>query len=149
MTKSGASLRDEPRDVEKASAVPCAREGSSRSRLIRVLIIDDNQELANGLARWLELAGLEAEVAHDGRSGVEAARRSRPDFVLVDIGLPGMDGAMVASDLSQDPRLVGVILIAISGYAPEDVGPAAAGNWFRHHLVKPIDHSALLRLLLQ
>ncbi len=121
--------------------------GGGEGRTIRVLIVDDNVDLALGLARWLEISGLEVRVAHDGRSGVREAQAWLPDYVLVDIGLPGMDGYMVAADLRREPALARATIIAISGYGPEDAGPVSEGGWFDHHLVKPIDNAALLRLL--
>ncbi len=114
---------------------------------LRVLIVDDNVDLVLGLARWLEINGLEVKVAHDGRSGVQTALAWHPDFVLVDIGLPGMDGYMVAADLRKEASLAGLIVIAISGYGPEDMGPVSQGGWFDEHLVKPIDNAELLRIL--
>jgi len=147
MSESRIATREEPPEPQVAASKDPGRVLKDSSGRPRVLIVDDNQDLANGLARWLELNGLVVEVAHDGKLGIEAARRFRPDFVLVDIGLPGMDGYMVASDLAREASLSNLTLIAISGYSPQDVLPASPGSWFHHHLVKPIDHAALLAIL--
>jgi DNA-binding response OmpR family regulator len=112
-----------------------------------VLIIEDNVDTARGLARFLRFKGREVAVAHDGPSGIEAARARRPRFILLDIGLPGMDGLEVARQLSGDSDLAGCTVIGISGY-PEDEYRRRSREWgFDHYLAKPIDHDELLRLL--
>ncbi len=141
------TIRHERGDSLPEFSDSARRGGGGPGRIIRVLIVDDNVDLALGLARWLEISGLEVRVAHDGRSGVREAQAWLPDFVLVDIGLPGMDGYMVAADLRREPALGGAKIIAISGYGPEDAGSVSQGRWFDHHLVKPIDNAALLKLL--
>ena len=84
----------------------------------RILVVDDNQDTAKGLARLLKMLGNEVELAHDGPAALEIARIHRPDFVLLDIGLPGMDGYEVAQFLRSETDFDGTV-IAISGYGQE------------------------------
>lgn len=147
MVDPRVAIRDDRGDSSPELRETSRRERRDAASPARVLIVDDNVDLALGLARWLEISGLDVRVVHDGRSGVGAALDWRPEFVLVDIGLPGMDGYMVAADLRRQPALAGTTIIAISGYGPEDSGPVSQGGWFDHHLVKPIDNAGLLRLL--
>ena len=113
----------------------------------RVLVVDDNLDLARGLARLLKLIGHEVRMVHDGPSALEAARSFRPDVVLLDIGLPGMDGFHVArllraEDCGRDARI-----IAISGYGHEEDRRRSREAGFDHYLVKPIDYRSLVPLL--
>jgi two-component system CheB/CheR fusion protein len=103
----------------------------------RVLIIEDNLDAALSLYEALELGGHEVAVAHQGPEGLAKAAELRPDVILCDIGLPGMDGYEVARRLRADPALAGVLLVALSGYAlPEDLQRAAAAG-FDRHIAKP------------
>ncbi|MCK6546807.1 ATP-binding protein [Myxococcota bacterium] len=116
-------------EAEPAAVTPMVRR--------RVLIVEDNVDAADSLRAILELDGHEVEVAYTGRSGIEKARALHPDFVLCDIGLPEVDGYGVARALRDDPELVGVRLIALSGYArPEDQQRARVAG-FERHLAKP------------
>ena len=71
-------------------------------RLARILVVDDNVDLARGLARLLEIRGHDVQVAYDGPTGLDKAKKSKPEVVLLDIGLPGMDGYQVAAHLRQE-----------------------------------------------
>ncbi|HTS88827.1 MAG TPA: response regulator, partial [Gemmatimonadales bacterium] len=95
----------------------------------------------------LRLEGHTVEVAHDGPQGILRARALRPEVVLCDIGLPGMNGYEVARTLRGDPALTGVLLIALTGYSlPEDRGRAAAAG-FDAHISKPPDIGELRRAI--
>ncbi|MDB5351017.1 MAG: luxQ 8, partial [Planctomycetota bacterium] len=113
----------------------------------RVLVVDDNVDTARGMARLLKLLGHEVLAIHDGRAAVEAARAFRPGFVLLDIGLPGLDGYEVARGLRQDERSRDAVIIAVSGYGQEDDRRRSRAAGFDHHLVKPVDFDALISLL--
>ena len=98
------------------------------------------------MARLLQLAGHDVRVAHDGRQALEIARDHAPQFVLLDIVLPGMDGYEVARQLRDDPRHRDATIIAISGYSQDDYRcPQEAG--IDHHLVKPIDYQTLRAII--
>ncbi len=87
--------------------------------------------------------GHEVQVAYDGPAGIEAAKSFVPDLILLDIGLPGMDGFEVAKHLREEPSLKEVPPIAVSGYAREEDRQRSRQAGFDHHLVKPVDPQAL------
>lgn len=112
----------------------------------RVLVVDDNRDAAESLADLVSVLGHASEVAFDGPSALERARAMRPEVVLCDIGLPGMDGYDVARALRAEYG-PGLRLVAVSGYAqPEDVRRAAEAG-FDAHLAKPPDPLDIERLL--
>lgn len=113
----------------------------------RVLVVDDNRDAATSLAMLLELAGAQTEIAHDGVSAIEAAAAFRPDAVLLDIGLPGLDGYEVARRLRDDPAGKHMMLVAITGWGESEDRERSARAGFDAHMVKPVDHAALMRLL--
>jgi CheY-like chemotaxis protein len=112
-------------------------------------VVDDNVSSAQSLAKILKLEGHDVQVAYDGVVALEAVRSFRPDVVLLDIGLPGMDGYEVARRLRQEPgQGPGVaLLIAVTGYAEEDARRRSREAGFDHHLVKPVDPDGVLALL--
>jgi PAS domain S-box-containing protein len=113
----------------------------------RVLIIEDNADAAESLRQVLELNGHGVAVAFSGPEGIEKARDYRPQVVLCDIGLPGMDGFAVARALRAEPEVKGAYLVALSGYAqPEDVQRAAEAG-FACHLAKPASIDKLNQIL--
>jgi CheY-like chemotaxis protein len=116
-------------------------------RPTRILVVDDNVDLARGLARLLEIRGHEVQVAYDGPTGLDKAKQSKPEVVLLDIGLPGMDGYQVAAHLRQEESVKDATLIAISGYGQEEDLRLAREAGFDHHLVKPIASADLFKLL--
>jgi CheY-like chemotaxis protein len=112
----------------------------------RVLVVDDNVDSATSLAMLLQTLGYEAESAHDGHEALVAAARFAPDIVLLDIGLPGLNGYEVASRLRErgDPQ---PLLIALTGWGQAEDRARARDAGFDPHLVKPVDLAALMRLL--
>jgi PAS domain S-box-containing protein len=103
----------------------------------RVLVIEDNVDAAESLREVLEFGGHLVEVAHTGAAGIEGARAFRPDVILCDIGLPGMDGYDVARTIRSDPQLRDTTLVALTGYAaPDDVAKAREAG-FDLHVAKP------------
>jgi PAS domain S-box-containing protein len=113
----------------------------------RVLIIEDNVDAADSMRDLLELGGHHVDVAYDGPSGVEKARILKPEVILCDIGLPGMDGYSVAKALRAHSELGSARLVALTGYAlPEDLAKAEEAG-FRDHLSKPPDLDKLERIL--
>ena len=114
---------------------------------LRVLVVDDNVDAAEALGLLLQATGYVARMAYDGVSAVKVALESRPNVVLLDIGLPGLDGYEVAKRLRQDASLDGVVLIAMTGYgqATDKLRSQVAG--FNHHLVKPADFSKVQQVL--
>lgn len=116
---------------------------------LRVLIVDDNVDTAESLAMLLKLFGHETRVAHTGQRALQMAVAEKPDAVVLDIGLPGMDGYQVAERIRQHEELAGVRLIAVSGYGQESDRRRSAEAGFNHHLVKPVDPAKLQDLLSQ
>lgn len=113
----------------------------------RVLIVDDNVDTAHGLARLLTRAGHEIVLAHDGMQAVERAHAQVPEAVVLDIGLPGMDGFEVARRLRKEAGCEDAVIIAVTGYGqPEDRRKTIEAG-FDFHLVKPVDLEELKRLL--
>ncbi len=112
---------------------------SPAHRGLNVLVIEDNVDAAESLKEALELSRPRVQIATSGMDGIEKAHASRPDVVLCDIGLPGMNGFEVARHMRADPHLRACHLVALSGYAaPEDVEKARQAG-FAQHLAKPPD----------
>jgi two-component system CheB/CheR fusion protein len=112
----------------------------------RILIIDDNADASEALSMLLANEGHQVETRLDGVSGLSAAATFSPDVVLLDIGLPGMDGYEVARRLRGSESNRSVILVAVTGYGlPADRRRSAEAG-FDHHLTKPVDYEALIRL---
>ena len=115
----------------------------------RILVVDDNVDLAQGIARLLRRVGHDVRIAHDGAAAIEAARAFRPEVVLLDIGLPMIDGYQVARQLRGEHCSKDTRIIAISGYGHEEDRRRSSEVGFDHHLVKPIDFHSLMTLLAQ
>lgn len=113
-------------------------------RLPRVLVVDDNRDAADTLALLLERWGFEVRAVYTGSGVIAAARDFRPDCMLLDIGLPGVDGYRLARQVRQDELLKGATMIAISAYS-ESAKSKEAG--FDEHLVKPADLTNLQAML--
>ena len=116
---------------------------------LRILVVDDNVDSADTAALLLELMGNHLETAHDGEEALAAAARFRPDVVLLDIGLPKSNGYQVARQIRHQPWGREVTLIAMTGWGQDDDVRRSTAAGFDHHLVKPVDPSALVALLLK
>jgi len=114
----------------------------------RVLVVDDNRDAADMLAELLRLLGVTVEVANDGASALEAVASFRPDVILLDIGMPGMDGYAVAREVRVRPGGRAITIIALTGWGQEQDIAHARDAGFDHHLVKPPDLEKLRRILL-
>ena len=112
-----------------------------------ILIADDNRDLAISLSILLQLFGFEVDAVHDGRDAVNAAKNRRPDVLLLDIGLPGLNGYQVARHFRNDGQLKDVFIIAISGYSPDMFSGHFAQGDFDHYFTKPVDLETLLPLI--
>ncbi|MBX3621736.1 MAG: response regulator [Rhizobacter sp.] len=124
-------------------AVPEARSPASR----RMLVVDDNADAAESMASMLELLGHEVRAAFDGPQALQEAERFQPEIVLLDIGMPGMDGFTLARLLRQQPWARAATLVAVTGWARDADRAATQQAGFDHHLSKPIDFDALLALI--
>jgi PAS domain S-box-containing protein len=115
---------------------------------LRVLVVDDNEDAARAIGFLLEMAGHQVTVVFEGAGALAAASEAPPDLVLLDIGLPGMDGYAVAARL----RAAGherAVLVALSGYGQDDHLRRSAEAGFDHHLVKPIDFEVVEKIIAQ
>jgi PAS domain S-box-containing protein len=131
--------------VQAAASPPARAAHPARAR--KILVVDDNEDAAQSLATLLRLSGHEAEVANDGPQALRLAGASPPDAVLLDLGLPGMDGLEVARRLREIPTLAHTRLVAMTGYAQEVHRQAAREAGFTTHLVKPVDFEDLMNAI--
>ena len=115
----------------------------------RILLVDDNVDAAESLAALLERNGHEVHMVHDGMTALDAAELSQPDAVLLDIGLPGLNGYEVAERLRARPASKSTLLIAVSGYGQEEDLRSSRRAGFDHHLIKPVNVEELIKLLAQ
>lgn len=113
----------------------------------RVLIVDDNEDTAKSLAVMLRIEGHEARIAHSGLTAMDEAREFRPEFIFLDINLPGMNGFDVARRLRLDPELGGVTIVAVTGYGQKEDRRRTQEAGFDHHLVKPVDPEMIYELM--
>jgi CheY-like chemotaxis protein len=115
----------------------------------RVLVVDDNRDGAELLALLLRMQGHIVKTAHDGISGLEIAASFDPDVVLLDIGLPGLDGCEVARRLRQKAdRSSRQCLIAMTGYGTDEDRQRTHEAGFDHHIVKPVEPDELNKLVM-
>jgi signal transduction histidine kinase/DNA-binding response OmpR family regulator len=128
------------------SSTPTANGQSAHPfQRLRAVVVDDNVDAAETLADLLRMLGHDAQVAHDGPGGLAMARASKPDVILLDIGLPGMSGYEVARRLRADPGFT-ALLVAVSGYGREEDRHQSMEAGIEHHFVKPLDFRQLQRL---
>ncbi len=113
----------------------------------RVLVVDDSRDAADSLRVLLELLGAQVQVAYDGPAALDACRGYRPEVVLLDIGMAGMDGYEVARRIRQGAGSKDMTLIALTGWGQEKDRRSSKAAGFDHHLVKPVDIDALQGLL--
>lgn len=113
----------------------------------RVLVVDDNRDSADSIAMLLKLLGADVHVVYDGPGALSAIDAFQPSVVLLDIGLPSMDGYEVARRIRQRPELNALTLIALTGWGQTEDRVRSREAGFQHHLVKPADPTVLQSLL--
>jgi PAS domain S-box-containing protein len=113
----------------------------------RILVVDDIRDAGDSLGTLLKFLGADVHVVYDGPSAIEALRICRPSVVLLDLGMPGLDGYEVARKVREDPDFRNVLLIALTGWGQEEDRRHSLEAGFDHHLVKPVDLGALQALL--
>jgi PAS domain S-box-containing protein len=136
-----------PLEKEPAALAESTAPAAPAARPLRILVVEDNRDSADSLQLLLTLLGHEVHVAYTGPDGVKEATTWIPDVILSDIGLPGLDGYGVASELRRRPETARTRLIAITGYGDEESRRRALASGFDYHLTKPADPDQLLRLL--
>jgi PAS domain S-box-containing protein len=116
-------------------------------RLRRVLVVDDNEDAADSLGMLLQFLGAEVMVVHDGKSALAALKTFRPAVVLLDLGMPGMNGLEVARRVREDPEHAQTTLVALTGWGQREDRRRTHEAGFDYHLVKPADVSTLQSIL--
>ncbi|HUY36102.1 MAG TPA: response regulator [Pirellulales bacterium] len=123
------------------------KQGQTPGRSLRVLVVEDNVDVGESLSMLLRLYGHEVQWARNGPTALEMASASRPDVVLLDIGLPGMDGCQVAKRLRERPEFKDVMMCAMTGYTPSEADRRRQHETgFDHYYVKPVNPAKLLEL---
>jgi signal transduction histidine kinase/CheY-like chemotaxis protein len=136
---AGGSVEEDPPDTRRGLARARKRQ--------RVLVVDDNRDAADSTAMLLGALGAEVDVAYDGEAGLASMQARPPEIVLLDLGMPGMDGWEVARRVRADASLAGVTLIAVTGWGQAADRQRTQEAGFDHHLVKPVEPQALQVLL--
>jgi CheY-like chemotaxis protein len=113
----------------------------------RILVTDDNVDAASSLAMMLEIMGNEVRTAHDGLEAVDVAAVFRPDVILLDIGMPKLDGFEACRRIRAQEWARGVVMLALTGWGQDADRLAARRAGFDHHLVKPVDPAVFEKLL--
>jgi PAS domain S-box-containing protein len=129
------------------AAVPVQTVAEEHMPTRRILVVDDNQDSATSLAMLLQITGHETYMAHDGATAFEAAEKHRPDVILLDIGLPTLNGYEVCRRLRNQPSGKRTVIIALTGWGQEEDRRKSREAGFDGHLVKPVDYAALMTLL--
>jgi len=136
---------------ERARAVAQPQDGADTTsdplRPLRILVVDDNHDAAESLAELLTLRMHDVRTAYDGPGALQEAATFRPDVLLLDLGLPGMNGYEVAQRLREHEHLHHVVLIAVTGWGQDEDHRRSQQSGFRHHLVKPVAPAEIDRLL--
>ncbi len=127
-------------------AEPSASTSANPARR-RILVVDDNKDSARSLATLLTLTGNDAHVAHDGIEALEAAANFKPEIMLLDIGLPKLNGFEVCRRIREQPWGKGIVIAALTGWGQEADRRRSREAGFDHHLVKPIEMAALKKLV--
>jgi len=133
-------------DFAKAADTTAAQPVLSPAGL-RVLVVDDNRDVADSTASVMRMNGCDVHVAYDGKAALEFVQRLRPDAVLLDIGLPTIDGYLVAEHIRAQPENRRTMIVAVSGYGQEQDRERSKSVGFDYHVVKPIDPTVLAGLV--
>jgi len=133
----------EPLPAASPEPAPAREPAAAR----RILVVDDNHDAAESLAMLLNITGNKTSTAHDGADAFEAAARQRPDVVLLDIGLPTLNGYEVCRRIRDEPWGKEMVLIALTGWGQDEDRRKSHEAGFDGHLVKPVNYPALMALL--
>ena len=130
-----------------ATVIPKPPERKAAPETLRILVVDDSVDSAESMSLVLGIGGHEVRVEHNGPDALRAAEEYRPDVVLMDIGMPGMNGYEVARKMRESPAMRQAALIAMTGYGRQADRDQSKAAGFNHHLVKPVDFDTLHNLL--
>jgi CheY-like chemotaxis protein len=126
----------------------CNTESAQPSNRRRILVVDDNRDAATSLAMMLKLMGNETKTAHDGLEALDIAAAFLPDLILLDIGMPRLNGSETAKRIRTQPWGKDVVLVALTGWGQEEDRRKSAESGFNLHMVKPIELATLESLLI-
>jgi CheY-like chemotaxis protein len=138
-----------PLQLAKTTSAPAATEVPPVALRRRVLIVEDNVDSAQALAMLLSMAGHDVRITHDGAGALETLGAFPAELVLLDIGLPGMDGYLVAQTIRERYWERPLRVYALSGYGRQEDRSLALASGFDDHLTKPVDPTRLLALIAQ
>ena len=138
--------------ADAPDSVPCAAEATREDIATalagrRILIVDDNRDAADTLCQLLAARGADATAVYDGPAALAALHAVLPQVVVLDIGMPGMDGYEVARRIRAEPRAEGITIIALSGWGQHADRERSKASGFDHHLTKPVELESLLAIL--
>ena len=128
-------------------SAPVSREAPEPSSQRRILIVDDNHDSADSLSMLFEITGNQTYLAHDGVEALESIEKYHPEVIILDIGLPKLDGYEVCRRVREQPWGKEIVIIALTGWGQEDDRRKSEEAGFNWHLVKPVDYDKLLALL--
>ncbi|WP_432379681.1 response regulator [Duganella sp. P38] len=127
-------------------AVPLAQAAGADGRKLRVLVVDDNEDAADSLTALLELDGFDVRTVYDGAAAIGAVGQQAPDMIIMDLGMPGMDGYETARAIRQQPGAERILMLALTGWGQSDARRRTLDAGFDHHLVKPVELDQIVRL---
>ena len=136
--------------LEEKAASPAAGAPAGEPASVtgfRILVVDDNHDAADALAMLLEMTGNQTHLAFDGVAALAAAARVRPDVVLLDIGMPELNGYDVARRIREQPWGRDMVLVALTGWGQDEDRQKTADAGFNEHLVKPVDPARIMKVL--
>ncbi|WP_164101054.1 PAS domain S-box protein [Candidatus Laterigemmans baculatus] len=133
--------------VQHSTPASTAADAAPRASNRRILVVDDNRDAATSLTMMLKRMGNVVRVAHDGQAGVEAAADFRPDLILLDIGMPKLNGYDAAQQIRRSPWGKSVKIVALTGWGQEEDRRKSQAAGFDLHLVKPVEPAEIEKLL--
>jgi CheY-like chemotaxis protein len=134
-------------EAQRTLAPGRAAADAKPTRFRRILIVDDNRDAAESLAMLLSITGNQTQTAFDGLEAVEAAAAFKPDLVLLDIGLPKLNGYDACRRIREQAWSRNMVLVALTGWGQEEDRSRASDAGFHSYIVKPVDYAALKKLL--
>ncbi|MRW89255.1 response regulator [Duganella sp. FT80W] len=130
----------------KRQPVPLAQDADADGHKMQVLVVDDNQDAADSLTALLELDGFDVRTVYDGAAAIAAVDTRAPDMIVMDLGMPGMDGYETARAIRQKPGAERILMLALTGWGQGDARRRTMEAGFDHHLVKPVELEQIIRL---
>ena len=124
-----------------------SKRGKQVTHALQVLVVDDNRDAADSLGMMLRIMGNEPRMVYDGLEAVTAAGEFQPNVVLLDIGLPKLNGYEAAQRIREQPLGKRMVLIALTGWGQDEDKRRSSEAGFDHHMVKPVEPDALMNML--